>query len=152
MNLQVPVSFLLLSSKSRIYKCWFLFFLAQEHMSTGIPNFTAPTSTINLSQVILGYAKLIPALLQFWTSININKIIQNCSIPLETGALLTLGECVVNGLWSSWMLSIQANMDSDPSPTFTHQEITGKPPQSKSTRGVPGTRMSVFHVHLLASH
>ena len=68
-------------------------------MSTGIPDFTAPTLMIyNLIQVILGYATLIHALLHWRPSININKRIQKYSIPLDTGTLMILGEWAVKGL------------------------------------------------------
>ena len=94
-NLQVPLSILLLSRDSRIYRCWFLYFLAQEHMITGISNFTAPSPTIyNLSQVILSYATLIQSLILLRTHISIYKRIQNVSMPPDTGALI---------IWNEWI-------------------------------------------------
>ena len=150
MNLQVPVSFLLLSRDIRTYECWFQFFSGtrtHEHRNFLLH---APSSTIcNLFQVILGYTKLIQALLLLCMSINIYKRIKKDTIALDTGTLIILSELNVKGLWNSWMLSIQADMDSDTNPNFTHQEITGNPLQSNSVRGVPRKRAAVFSVYIL---
>ena len=71
-------------------------------MSTGIPNVAAPPPMIyNLSHVILRYATLIPSVLHLRNCINIYKRIQNVSIPLDTEAIMILGEWVVNDLLNS---------------------------------------------------
>ena len=45
---------------------------------------------------------------------NINKSPQKGSILLENGGLMILGVEVLNALCSSWILSIQADIDSAP--------------------------------------
>ena len=151
MNLQVPVSFLLLSRESQIYGCWFLFYLEQEHMITDISNFTAPSPMIyNLSQVILGYATLNQALILLRTHISISQKYTKCLHASWHWSSNNIEWVDIKGLWNCWMLSTQANMDSDTNPNFSHQEITSRPLPSNSVRVVPRKRPAVFGVHILA--
>ena len=105
---------------------------------------TASPSPYNFSQLILGLATRIPAMLFLRMHSNINKTAQKCSVPLETVVPMILAEQVVNALWSFWILPIQVDLDFARNPNIIHEEITCKPLQSICVREVVGKERLSF--------